>query len=64
MLLHRYAEAHYPAMNAADRATFERFLEAQDADIYAWFIGREAPPDAPLTELVGRILASRSALSD
>jgi antitoxin CptB len=64
MLLHRYAEKHYPAMDAADRATFERFLEAQDADIYAWFIGREAPPDAPLAEFVGRILASRPELAD
>ena len=61
MLLHAYAEAHYRRMSALDRAVFERFLDAQDADIYAWFTGRQAPPDAALGELVGRILAARPA---
>jgi len=63
-LLHRYAERHYLAMNAEEQAIFERFLDAQDADIYAWFTGRLAPPDSELGALVGRILAAGPVSSD
>jgi len=45
LILGRFADAHLDGLSPAGVDAFEALLEENDADIYAWIIGREATPD-------------------
>ena len=55
VLLASYVEHEYPHAAPAQQEAFSRLLEAQDPQIYAYFMGRESPPDEELRALVERI---------
>jgi antitoxin CptB len=56
-LLTRHLDHEYGTDGPERQETFRRLLDAPDPLIYAWFLGREAPPDAGLSALVIRITA-------
>ena len=56
-LLSAYLARAYPAALPAERDAFHRLLDAQDADISDWCLGRRTPDDPALRSLIGRITA-------
>ena len=57
LLLERWLADRYPNACPESRAAFERLLEAQDAELAGWLLGRERPADAAVAELVDEMLA-------
>jgi antitoxin CptB len=57
LLLGRYVEERFCSASNADQQAFRELLDAQDTVIYAYCLGREAPPE-PLSGLIGRITSS------
>ncbi|MDP8983982.1 MAG: succinate dehydrogenase assembly factor 2 [Pseudomonadota bacterium] len=57
VLLTRYLEERYRAAAPDEQQAFHRLLDAQDPLLYAYFMGRAAPPDAMLSALLKRITA-------
>ena len=56
LLLGRYVEQRFCSASNADQQAFRQLLEAQDTVLYAYFLGRQRPPE-PLAGLIGRITA-------
>jgi antitoxin CptB len=56
-LLSAYLARAYPGARPAEQAAFHRLLDAQDADLSDWCLGRRAPGDPELDELIARITA-------
>jgi antitoxin CptB len=57
VLLTRYVEEEYPTAAPEHQAAFQRLLELQDPVIHAYFLGREAPADAMLADVIARVTA-------
>ena len=57
LLLTRFLDEEYAAAAPAQQAAFQQLLEAQDPLLQAYFLGREAPPDATVAALIERITA-------
>ena len=55
VMLSRYLDEVYADADAAEQAAFERLLECQDPQIWAWLLGRGAPFDADLALVIQRI---------
>jgi len=55
VLLTRYIEEEFPDAPAAHQQAFRELLEASDAVIYSYCLGRELPPTAVLASLIERI---------
>ncbi len=45
----------YPRLSAADKADYQRLIEAEDWEIFDWFQGKTLPVDEALASLVDRI---------
>jgi antitoxin CptB len=56
-LLTRYVDEQYPTASAAHQAAFRDLLDCHDPLIYAYFLGRQVPPDPLLSGLIERITA-------
>ena len=57
LLLARYVDQEFARAAPPQQAAFQRLLDAQDPEIYAYFVGRAAPPDEELRTLIERITA-------
>ncbi len=55
VLLGPFTELHFKSLNEADQAHYQRLIDAEDADIWAWLQGTLATPDADLGRIVGMI---------
>jgi antitoxin CptB len=55
VLLLRYLEDDYPRASPADRAAFAQILELQDPEIFGYLVGRQAPAEGSLRNVVARI---------
>ena len=55
VVLLRYLEEDYPRASPADRAAFAQILELQDPEIFGYLVGRQAPVEASLGNVVARI---------
>jgi len=55
ILLARFLERGYDALDGAQRNAFERLLERPDQELLAWLSGTSAPPQDDLAALVERI---------
>ena len=53
LILQRFIETQYPALNERERALLARILEESDADLWEWVQG--ANPPAEYCELVARL---------
>lgn len=51
-----FVEEAYDDLSDKDKATFERLLECQDPEIFAWFMGHETCEDKELNAMVQFIL--------
>ena len=57
LLLTRYVDEGYRDATPAEQKAFRELLDANDPLLYAYFLGRESPPDAVLSSLLERITA-------
>ena len=51
-----FVEEAYDLLSEQDKATFERLLEGQDPELFAWFMGHEICEDSELNAMVQLIL--------
>ncbi len=51
-----FVEEAYDDLSEKDKITFERLLECQDPEIFAWFMGHETCEDKELNAMVQLIL--------
>lgn len=58
LLLQPYFEKHFQSLTPVQQATFVRFLESTDPDLYSWLLGYSEPP-AEFAELVQLIRTQR-----
>ncbi len=56
LVLEPFVAARYATLDERDRQRFDRLVQCEDQELYAWFLGREVPEDAELAEIVTRIL--------
>ncbi|PWE34177.1 succinate dehydrogenase assembly factor 2 [Maritimibacter sp. 55A14] len=54
LILGRYAEDRLASMDAQALALYERLLEENDNDLYAWVSGQSAPP-APYAAVIAEL---------
>ena len=57
LLLSRWLDRAWSGADAQQRSAFVKLLACEDDQLWRWFIGREAPDNLELDDLVGRILA-------
>ena len=55
VLLERWLDRHWEQADASTRAAFERLLACEDDRLWNWMIGREAPADDELADIVRRV---------
>jgi antitoxin CptB len=60
VLLSRYLEEEYRDATPEHKQAFRQLLDSQDPLLYAYFLGREPPPDAVLSSLLERITVGRT----
>ncbi|WP_440874394.1 succinate dehydrogenase assembly factor 2 [Thalassotalea sp. PLHSN55] len=51
-----FVEEAYEHLSKEQQAVFERLLECQDPELFAWFMGHEECKDAELNDMVQFIL--------
>ena len=54
-LMLRWLDARWAASDERERALFLRLLDSEDDKLWAWFMGRETPPDAALVDFVASV---------
>jgi antitoxin CptB len=57
VLLTRYVDEQYRNATPDHQEAFRQLLDAQDPQLFAYFLGRELPADAVLSSLLIRITA-------
>ncbi len=57
LMLVPYAEARLNTMTGAEQERFQRFLESEDTELFAWLLGKDIPEDPDFAELVRDIIA-------
>ena len=58
LLLNRFLEVGFAALDDAGRADFVRLLDYQDQILHDWLMGQAVPADAAMRRLVGQIRAA------
>lgn len=58
LLLQRFAAHGLEALTDAQVGDLARLLDYPDQELLAWLLGREAPPDQGLADVVARIRAA------
>ncbi|QOL25590.1 succinate dehydrogenase assembly factor 2 [Thalassotalea sp. LPB0316] len=51
-----FVDEAFDELTSEQKATFERLLECDDPDLFAWFMGHEVCKDAALNDMVQHIL--------
>ena len=54
-LMLRWLDGRHAAADERERALFLRLLDSEDDRLWAWFMGREEPPDAELAAFVAAV---------
>ena len=52
-----FVDQAYEHLSAEDKKTFERLLECDDPELFAWFMGHETCKDPQLNAMVQLVLA-------
>lgn len=52
LILLPFIENIYPTLVPEDQLNYQRLLECEDQDMYAWFMRRENPQDTSLQRIV------------
>lgn len=58
LILMPFLENVYPNLSPDDQISYQRLLEEQDQDMYAWFMRREDPVNTELQRIVDIIRAN------
>lgn len=58
LVLQRYLVQRYPSAPAREQRAFAELLEAADADLLDWLLGRSEPPER-FTDVLGALGADR-----
>lgn len=58
LILMPFLENVYPTLAPDDQVSYQRLLEEQDQDMYAWFMRREDPVNTELQRIVDIIRAN------
>ncbi|RJE76416.1 succinate dehydrogenase assembly factor 2 family protein [Pseudoalteromonas citrea] len=56
VLLGPFVDEAYDALSEHHKLVFQRLVEMEDPDLFAWFMGHEQCPDAELNSMVQLIL--------
>jgi antitoxin CptB len=56
LVLEPFVTSRYVQLGEADRSTFQRLLQCEDQDLYAWLLQRGDPEDEELAAIVSQIL--------
>lgn len=60
VLFQPFVERHYDQLSEDDQLLFEKLLECDDPDLFAWFMGHRECPDADLSRIIRVILSHNS----
>lgn len=52
LMLLPFLETGFPDLSAEDQACYERLLECEDQELFAWLLHRERPEDPDLQRIV------------
>lgn len=52
LVLQPFLENHYQSLSQVDKERFWRLLEAEDQDLFVWFMRRSDPDDEDLHHIV------------
>lgn len=52
LVLQPFLENHYASLSQENKARFWRLLEAEDQDLFVWFMRRSEPEDEDLRQIV------------
>lgn len=58
LLLLPFLEHCFDDLSSADQALYQRLLENEDQDLFAWLMRRSAEMPAEYADLIGQILAN------
>ena len=61
LVLGPFVEQCYPALDDEDKRRYRLLLEAEDQDLFTWFLGRVTPQDEELAAIVTKVLAHARA---
>jgi antitoxin CptB len=61
LLLNRFLDTGFAALDAGQRVAFNRLLAYQDQILYDWLMGHAVPADAAMRDLAGRVRAAMLA---
>lgn len=56
VLLGPFVDEAYDALSEHNKRVFQRLIEMEDPDLFAWFMGHEQCPDVELNTMVQLIL--------
>jgi len=56
LVLEPFVTARYGALDPVDRHRFQRLMQCEDQDLFAWLLQRERPDDEELAGIVQQIL--------
>lgn len=56
LVLEPFVTTCYARLGATDRSTFQRLMQCEDQDLFAWLLQRGDPGDEELAEIVSKIL--------
>jgi len=52
LILQPFLEQIYPGLEDADKQRYQRLLDSEDQDLFAWFLRREDPADPEMLKIV------------
>jgi antitoxin CptB len=65
LVLEPFVTARYAQLSVADRGVFQRLMQCEDQELFAWFMRRGDPDDEELAGIVRQILEfTRTAPED
>lgn len=61
LILQPFVEDDYLSLGPSDQLRFQRLLECEDQELFAWFLRHAEPQDKDLKAIVRLVLNARSA---
>lgn len=61
LVLEPFVKEKYLHLPVADQRRYQRLLECEDQDLFAWFLGRKGPQDEELASIVKTVLEYKTA---
>ncbi len=62
LILLPFLEKIYPGLDEEDKTRFQKLLDCEDQEMFAWFLRREDPADPDLLRIVQVIRDTRTQI--